>query len=86
MEWELKILACTILCNFSFIRISSIWHSLCKRMNTKVRLKLNFILLKVSRSQSKKVIKWKFGGNMYFISYLTEVLGMTNFLELHPNF
>ena len=42
---------------------------------------------KVSRSQPQNVIEWKFGGNlMYFISYLTDVLTVTNFLALPPNF
>ena len=43
--------------------------------------------IEVSRGQSENVIKWKFGSNlMYFISYLTDVLSMTNFFELPPNF
>ena len=42
---------------------------------------------KVSRSQSQKVIEWKFEANlMYLISYLTDVLTMTNFFALPPNF
>ena len=41
----------------------------------------------VSRSQSQNIIKCKFGGNlMYFISNLTDVLTMTNFFALPPNF
>ena len=43
--------------------------------------------IEVSRGQSENMIKWKFGGNlMYFIYYLTDVLGMTNFFPLPPNF
>ena len=39
--------------------------------------------LKVSRSQSQNVIEWKFGGNlMYFISYSTDILTMTDFFAL----
>ena len=43
--------------------------------------------IEVSRSQSENVIKSKFLGDlMYFISYLIDVLSMTNFFGLPPNF
>ena len=42
--------------------------------------------IEVSQSQSENVIKWKFKGDlMYFISYLTDILTMTNFFALPPN-
>ena len=41
----------------------------------------------VSQSRSENVIKWTFGGNlMYFISYLTDILTMTDFFALPSNF
>ena len=43
--------------------------------------------IEVSRSQLENVIKSKVGGNlMYFISYLTDVLSMTNFFPLPLTF
>ena len=39
----------------------------------------------VSRSQSQNVIIIKFGGNLnHFISFLTDILTMTNFLHFPP--
>ena len=42
---------------------------------------------KVSRSQLQNVIEWELGVNLiYFVSYLTDVLNMTNFFALPQNF